>query len=507
MVLVVSVSVPGCSASHEAEQTHQIQSDALDKGVNTGARIRALEDSWAAAGTDPARLPSVRETTKQILWKGNAPPDLRDKALKLLLTDESAAGQADTVNMLRLRLPTEGQWSVVVAICEATRARASNPEWRNMTAALVRSYARKVPRPEDPDRPERAALLALHPEKDLNQIVFEVFIRPGQSGAPAKPEDSAEKSRAAAWELLGRIDPDGTARTALIAQEASTDPVLAELGRSARELGVVPVTSSELTWLHRLVDTKSPEAAAWWSQTAAAVAKLTPEQRAGLGMRHLEPVRWASLNKTDWLAAPRETLRSELATRLDGRRIHRKTEGLRQDQELSPETLKEWDAKLVWGDLLAMLVIDTALSEPTVIAAIREQSEADRADTTTEYGGVLWAADAAPSSAIKSSKSAGAGFVARSYPPRPAQRVNDRTFMASEEMFSDSPRSLAHYHFHVQKDANAEYAGPGAGDLEYAQSHGRTCLVFTSVRPGVLDADVYIRCGAVIDLGEAGGRK
>ena len=94
------------------------------------------------------------------------------------------------------------------------------------------------------------------------------------------------------------------------------------------------------------------------------------------------------------------------------------------------------------------------------------------------------------------------GFALRSYPARTTERKDDRTFMAAEAMFKDSPRAIAHYHFHVQKPNNSDYAGPGRGDLEYATTHGRNCLVFTSVREGVMDVDYYQNNGVVIDLGE-----
>ncbi|HMN42928.1 MAG TPA: hypothetical protein PKE29_18960, partial [Phycisphaerales bacterium] len=117
-----------------------------------------------------------------------------------------------------------------------------------------------------------------------------------------------------------------------------------------------------------------------------------------------------------------------------------------------------------------------------------------------------WSADqggVVPGSVRGAKAVAGPGaFALRSYPPRTTERKDDRTFMAAEAMFKDSPRAIAHYHFHVQKPNNSDYAGPGRGDLEYATTHGRNCLVFTSVREGVMDVDYYQNNGVVIDLGE-----
>ena len=61
--------------------------------------------------------------------------------------------------------------------------------------------------------------------------------------------------------------------------------------------------------------------------------------------------------------------------------------------------------------------------------------------------------------------------------------------------------ALAHYHFHVQRVDNAEFAGPGPGDMDYATDQGRACVVFTSVRAGVLNANYY-HAGVSVNLGE-----
>ncbi len=480
--------------------------DVANKELQANQRIMALESVWTDAGADPATLRAARTASKDVLWKSSAPEVLRERALALLLTDTTAEGMADTRKFLALRLPTESQWRLVTAMSEAIRARAGDPEWKSLSASLVRSYARTVPVPPDDQRPERAALAALHPDKDVAGAVFDVFVHPAENGAPKIPDDSAEKSRQAAWELLGRIDPDGSRRTVLAAGESSSDPLVRDINRCAREMAVVPITGSELGWLRGLMDEKDKRNASWWSETSSAVAKLGTGQRAGLRLRHLEPIRWAAANRSDWLGASREQLFAELTGRLSGRRVWLNTEGSVGMDGKSRETPRDWADQLVWGDLLSILVIDEALRSPAVVGELFAQAMVDRADTSTEYGGVLWSADqggVVPGSVRGAKVVAGPGaFALRSYPPRTTERKDDRTFMAAEAMFKDSPRAIAHYHFHVQKPNNSDYAGPGRGDLEYATTHGRNCLVFTSVREGVMDVDYYQNNGVVIDLGE-----
>ncbi len=510
-------ALSGCSGKGSSASVPE-GVDAKDRMLSPNAqaneRMIGLEQMWREAQSGSRGLPEARESLKQMIWKSSAPDVLRVRAVELLLTDESPEGLADTRNLLRLRLPTESSWAMIEAISAAAAARGTQEGWRDMTAALVRSYARRVPTPADNERPERAALIALHPGKPVEAIVFDTFLRPTENGAVTTITDWPEKTRQSAWELLARLDPQGTTRGQLLAGSgggnggASGDTaVLQDLARAARELGVVPLTGSELAWLQRLMDPKNAENAAWYTQTVSAVARLGSEQRsggggagsAGLRLRHLEPIRWSAEHRPEWLSASREQLIATLKERLDGRRVWRKTTGLGDRSLISRETINERADELSWGDALSILVIDEALQTQNVRQAMFAQSLADRADTSAEHGGAL---------------SAG---VAKAYLPRPAQRVNDRTFVASDDLFKNSDRALAHYHFHAQTETNEEYAGPGRGDIDYALAHGRSCLVLTSVREGVLNVDYYIasiepmdatdpRRGVTIDLGELTAR-
>lgn len=487
----VSASVCGCSdgkgGSVPAERDAQV--DMLDKDRQLNERQIGLEQSWREVQAGTREAASVRESLKSLIWKGSAPEQLRVRAMELLLSDTTAEGLADTRNLMRLRLPTESSWKVIGVMCSACEKNGGAGEWRELTAALVRSYARKVPVPTDDARPERGALLALYPGERLDQIAFRVFTKPVEHGAVTKIDDWATKSRDAAWELLSRIDPDGSMRGALLAGDTSNEPVVQDLARCARELRVVPVTGSELAWLRSLLNAKDSKNATWWQEAQRAVAGLSSDQVQGMQLRHVEAVRWAAAKRPEWVRASRAELMSELGQRVEGRRVWRKTEGLGQDEQISREALSERGSELVWGDVLALLIIDTAIQEQSIVDALFVQALADETDTSTELGGVLLARD-------------GGGFDVKSCPPRPTQRVNDRTFVAPDEMLNGMPRVLAHYHFHVQGPSNADYAGPGRGDLDYAAMHGRSCLVFTSVKDGVLNADYYQRNGATIDLGE-----
>ena len=157
----------------------------LDGNAGTNKRELALDRIWAAVESGQIERASARETTKQVIWKSSAPPPLREAALAKLVADKTPEGQADNRKLLRLRLPTESQWALIGAMCKQIEAQAADAAWREVSGALVRSYARIVPVPPDADRPERGALLALYPGQSIEQIVFGVYMRPqGEGDAP-----------------------------------------------------------------------------------------------------------------------------------------------------------------------------------------------------------------------------------------------------------------------------------------------------------------------------------
>lgn len=485
----------------------------LDGDAGTNKRTQALDRLWGEVEAGRTERAAGRETLKQVMWKGSAPSPLRVHAFGKLVSDTTPEGQADTRNFVRLRLPTEAQWPVIEAMCKHIAAEAATDRagaWRQVVPALVRSYARKVPVPPDPDRPEREALLALFPDQTLERIVFDVYLDPEMKSAGDLKiaPDVAEKQRQAAWELLGRLDSDGSRRREFLTNAPADSPAVTTLARFANELRVVPVTGSELAWANGLIESADAGAPGWWASVQAAAAQLNAQQSAGLQLRHLEALRWATAHQSRWVSADRDGLLAELKARLEPRRKWRKTEGVGPNDLQSPELLSDWADRLSWGDVLTILVIDEAMKDPRVVEALFEQAAADRVDTSGEHGGLLFATDATPMAsgpggAIKPKwDMAGGepGFVARGYAGRPAQRVNDRTFVAPDDMFTAEGaggRALAHYHFHAQSVNNADYAGPGYGDHEYAALHGRACLVLTSVRPGVLNVDYYQRPGRV----------
>jgi len=190
------------------------------------------------------------------------------------------------------------------------------------------------------------------------------------------------------------------------------------------------------------------------------------------------------------MSASIEDLRAELGSRLAQRQHHRRLSDLIRFRS---ESLDEWGDEMVWPDYLTALVIDDAIRQDHLSRELFDQELADRNDTTTEYGGMI---------RISLKRGREDQFVAALYPPRPVMRENDTSFVASPEMIAASSEAVAHYHYHVQRVSNGQYAGPSDGDMLYAARYGRDCLVLTSIDKDTLGVDLYQPDGVVLDLGD-----
>lgn len=460
-------------------------------------RLEAVDAIWKRRLT--VSRTDAREGMKNIVWSPRYAQPVRERAVWWLLNDAEDKDNLDTRTSLSLRLPQESSPDMIAYICGL----AGDRTWPEFAAPAVRSWARRLQGLSDTERAERKLLEKLS-GKSAEAAVFDMFAAtPGvTSGSQAKlsPQalERAEKARRAAWEVLTRLDPDGQKRTALLATltpAAAADPLVSDIRACATDLLCVPLTDSQLQWLTALRDfadkTDGTARRQWWTEAAAAVARLSPQQRTGLRLRHIEPLRWSVTNRPQWASADRETLLKQIADRIKPRTIYTRTGSSPTAVLTNDDTLSANANSLTWGDCLSILVIDDALATEGVGKELWAQAERDMKDTSTEYGGLIEVA--APGESKP--------FRVTLFPPRPTQRGGDNRFVASDDMLRAGTWALAHYHFHAQRISNAEYAGPGPGDEEFATEHGKNCLVFTPVRDGDLNVDFFISGGTKLDLG------
>ncbi|MEL7482835.1 MAG: hypothetical protein AAFN41_00635 [Planctomycetota bacterium] len=419
------------------------------------------------------------ERLKTVAWAREMPSTLRESAMIALISDRALLDEGESIAFLRELLPTENDQRVT----QFAVGQAALRGWDELTPAIVRRFAVPSTSIADERRPENAALAALHPNRPVEETVFEVFRTSGEA-------DGTGRLRRDAWNLLSRLDESGDIRVRLLGDLASatgrdrSDPTLDALGRALLDLRTIPLTGEELEWLVQL---SGRDHRGWWSETQAIVRTLDPDQLRGLRIRHMEPLRWAAEFRRDWTRVSKTALLEVL-----GEEIAQKETYKRRSAPGVRENLEAWSDTLSYGDAVALMAVSEAVREPRVIEAFFTQAAEDAADSSTEYGGVL---------RLATSRTSRGMFTAVSYPPRPSIREGDTSFVASRELLEESATALAHYHFHAQRVRNTQFAGPSQGDLNYAALYGRTCVVLTSVDEGVMNVDVYFPNGAVIDLG------
>ncbi len=484
LVCLLAGALAGCSGGGSGRvsgEPARMINDTLQPPTRRADAVRVYWDSL-----EPEQKPREADALRQVYWRPTTPAPLRLAIAETIGRDPDPEVSEHAKALFRLSLPHESEREVI----EAVSGVIADRDWTELTTTLVRTMSRSRAEGSERERAEAKALLRLHPNRSLEQIVFVQFLRPTvhpDDEATMRGVDLRRRFRTEAWDLLARLDPGGTQRRTMLAEiPADVDPMVEAVSAMVGTFGVLPETGMEIRWAEtmRAGDGRQRR---WWQDAEAAHASLSDEQRRGFAMRHIEPVRWAKEHRPEWLMKGRSALYAELESRLHGRQIYVRTATRIHTDGPNRERLSDWRDRLLWGDLLAILIADEALKDPGVRRELYRQAEADRADTTTEYGGTLDAA--------------GDGFRAQLFVPRPSERLGDRAFVASEEMLANSARSLIHYHMHVQQPSQAAYAGPGREDLVYAARSGRTCMVFTSVDRGRLNADIYFPHGAVVDLG------
>lgn len=455
-------------------------------------RTRAAEELPAAIKSGSVPLKAGRDALIDLAWLRRVPTSMRVAGIRGLFELEDDESIEASIELVQSMLPTERQ----ILVIEYLAFEAANRGWQQCTGAIVRSFSTPHNLVADDERPEIRALEKLHPGRTVAETAFDVFLRPegpwGSSEQTVPTDGLEQRVRRDAWDLLSRLDRDGSIRVRLLSglvledlpqEDADLDALRAGL----RDAAVIPLTGEELQWL---VAMRAHVGGKWWEEVVLAVRSLNAEQRRGLRVRHLPAVRWASLNRPAWLTLDTTGLLERLDERISERETKLPGFGVR----IKPsEKLADWADELSWAERLLILTLDEAVQTPRVQYGIARSIKADREDRSTEYGGLI--------------ESLGTGrpendlFQAQLYRPRPITRVGDARFVASREMIEDSTPALAHFHFHAQRAENGRFAGPSRGDFEYAERYGRGCLVITSLSEDRINVDYYNPDGAVIDLG------
>ena len=452
----------------------------IDNTVPIEQRRTAARQVWNRVDEGVLSQTRAQELLKEVAWRPGADPALRLSAVRQLA--DPRADQADTERVFGLMLPTRVR--PPYSALQETRIMADTAAargWTSMTVPLVRSWS--YPFSDDLARPERMALETLHPGEPLADVVWRVFT--GEAD-----ESLRERDRRDAWGLLMRIDPDGR-RIASLATDINpttaageTDAMLQALASTRAAFDAVPLTSAQFEWAERL---QTRENADFLREARASIDAVPPVLRSGHAMRHASPIVWATRHRPGWLGASRDELLAEAQTLIEPRRqVWRSEDAV--NSGVPNESIARNGDRLVWGDALLTAIAARIPDNSALGAAACELADRDLIDSTTEYGGII---DATESGSLE----------LLAYPPRVRDRVNDDRFVASLDMLRRGDTALFHFHMQAQRHRNDDYAGPSLADVQYAERHGRACVVFTFVNRDSLNIDVYFPNGVAIDLG------
>ncbi|MEM1212372.1 MAG: hypothetical protein AAGI68_08750 [Planctomycetota bacterium] len=348
----------------------------------------------------------------------------------------------DAWAMAELRLPRVRSMPMIEAVCVSLPA----AERERMTPVLLRSLARRSwggLAVADDDRPEWIGLG--WSTREQRRVALRAWVL--REGGPEVASESA-------WIVLCRWDGLASQRVWLRVEGARKGRVADPLGLPDQLIWAshfcdrLPQSFEELRWLDAV-----------WQGSAARLR--TPWVSSGFAVRHL-PV---FLADSDRLPGTMHGLLERYATRGG-------------DDAAAGLDTPEPRSEEVPADEPMITVIVCLLNEPATQRVLFEQADADRDDASSEYGGVL----VVP---VRHDAAAAVPF-------DPLVRRDDHRYYPPPALFDRllSSEGIAYYHFHAQSYDQAEFAGPGMGDLRVAARLGLTVVVFTFLDRDTLNVDV-----------------
>ncbi|MEM9916356.1 MAG: hypothetical protein AAF911_15480 [Planctomycetota bacterium] len=436
----------------------------LDRGRPVDQRLAAVQGMSLSGAGHEVNAEAIA-ALHVLVWSDRHPLELRVAAMDRLIekAPDDFWSAAD-------------RWFASVdddALARQIGERAVRDKRRDFWPALLQrwSYGRGSGRQAtvESERVEYAVFAQAVSPEAVEDALWAVVSQPGEgwpTGRGVPPAWSA-------WVVLSRLETPDRLRIRLAQTSGPATPLVEALRASQPVLGEWPVTLEGVRWL--MVVHQNPEA---WSGFAAV---LLADRGVGssLALRHLATVRQLLSRRGGWVEAEAANV---LAQRLPDASWF--------SREQPASTSVDWttgeDGGLNRADRLILQEIIRAMRNRAVVASWFAQADADLADETTEYGGVLtWGTHGKP--------------VARAYPPQ--EREGDRKFFSSPALVDAMYSGLAHYHFHAQTFGNAEFAGPGRGDLAFTDAMEANTLTLTFIDRDRLNVDLAFPGGRVLDLG------
>lgn len=457
LLICLAWSMIGCAARPMADPA-LVMVDRQQSPARRMAAARQLQESNATAD-------ALLSASRVVLWSHGYSQPERELALMRLLADDEAA--------TRQKLADEPQFLPSVDILRTVYEIAVERNWQEFIATAVRMYAQPLRGIPDNARPERDVLTSLSGGKAPEAVFAEVFVD--------RDANYSDSDHVAAWVAMMRLMSRDDVIAVLESAPSNVSVLVADLQAGWRDLGVLPPTREQVLWL---MEARRPPASVWASFNS--VARRLPDIRTqALQLRHYAALHDSAGTKgATWTT--RAQLEASLLSQLSSNEVYRRNPGYPTSDMDPPQTFVELRDAMAWGDMVVVQQLLFALREPSVIASLFEQADADHADTTTEHAGVLL-------------RDPEGKLVARAMPPLVAR--HDFKHYASPDLIYATYRGLAHYHFHAQQYDNRQYAGPGRGDMVFSENMGFNCVVLTFISRDKLNVDFYADGKLIVDLG------
>ncbi|MBG80114.1 MAG: hypothetical protein CMJ39_05315 [Phycisphaerae bacterium] len=410
-----------------------------------------------------------------LIYRPGYSNDVRVAGIELLM--ETDPDRLVRTTRQRLARINDAEWLEIYCKWLGSQKWAAPEDKRSINEALISSWGVRWSQwPDENERPERLALVSLNGGDQVIPLIFETF--------QINKKASKQGLRNRCWELLHRLDQ----REALIelVRESPLDnenSMMVDLRAAADDLGMVPYNREEILWLRKL---REPERQEFWEQARQDVQRISEDRRRDMELRDIAVVVAASRHRPDLLSASSSQLYQQVESSMRGARHYYETEPGMPTDSRHRERLYTHRDQLTWGDLAAISLAQEALSQPAIVRHLFDYGSRDEQDKGTEYGGIIQLDDQGR-------------FEIREFIPK--IRHHDRRFNASQEMFNAGYTALYHMHFHAQRYRNALHAGPGLGDMNYADNTRTNNLVFTFVDKDTMNVDFYRHGQIIVDLG------
>ena len=419
--------------------------------------------------------PDATDALQGLIYRPGYADDVRIDGLEILMETDSTR----LLRTTRQRLPRIDDPMWLEAYCEwLSQQDWSEPQKKAaVNEALVSSWGVFWPVwTREEDRPEYKALVEINGGQDVIPLVFDVFKQ--------SKKGSQQGLRDRCWVLLHRLGRRGELIELVETTPAdSTNIMMLDLKAAVDDFGTVPYNREEILWLQKL---RQPERADFWQSAKTAVVDMPEDRRREMEIRDLPIVVAAARHRPELLTASKSSLLETTESKLRGIKHYYETEPGMPTDGSRRERFRTHRDVMTWGDVAAITLAMEALSQTPVKAHLFDYADRDHDDKGTEYGGIIGLDEAGR-------------FELREFPPK--IRNHDRRFNASQQMFNAGYTALFHMHFHAQRHRNGNHAGPGLGDLNYAQNTRTNNLVFTFVDKDTMNVDYYRHGKVIVDLG------